>query len=415
MLKLSKYSIGTGDRFSCEAKAQLKAIIKAQEKGLELSIVWNKSHREHSIIGTTPEDVLREAKEAIKEFNWNGDFYVDADHIRLNNVHLFINACSYFTLDVADFIGNKADKRDVDSFIERNRKYLGMINIPNIKHALKIDEKRLRIITNNYLLAIREAKKLYLKIKDQKGEGNFITEISMDETKIAQTPIDILFILIMIAEEQIPVQVLAPKFSGEFYKGIDYVGDINQFKNEFEEDLAVINFVLTKYPLLKNLKLSIHSGSDKFSIYSIINKAIKKFDAGIHLKTSGTTWLEELIGLALSGDDGLEILREIYTGAFERYDELCRPYATVTNIEKDKLPTPSVVNTWNGKKFADTLRHNLLCEDFDPNFRQFMHVSYKIAAEMGDRFLNALKKHKKIIEKNVIENLFERHIKMIFL
>jgi len=123
MLKLSKYSIGTGDRFSCQGTAQLKAIIKAQENGMDLSIVWNKSHREHSMIGTTPKDVLREAQDAVKELNWKGSFYVDADHIGLSNVNLFIEACSYFTLDIAGFIGKKAGDKDIESFEERNRKY----------------------------------------------------------------------------------------------------------------------------------------------------------------------------------------------------------------------------------------------------------------------------------------------------
>jgi len=411
MLTLSKYSIGTGDRFSHQGKAQLQAIIKS---GLDISIVWNKSHREHTIIGTSPEDVLQEAQTAVKELDWKGDYYIDADHIGLKNVDLFIDSSNYFTLDVADFIGKKADQKDIESFLEKNQKCLGELHIPNIKDPLILDKKQLESIASTYLLAIKQAKKLYMKIESRKGEGNFITEISLDETQEPQTPLEIFFILLMIAEEQIPIQTLAPKFSGHFLKGIDYVGNIKQFQKEFEEDLAIIQYVLTKYSLPVNLKLSIHSGSDKFSIYPIMNEALKKYNAGLHLKTAGTTWLEELIGLALAGNDGLEIAKEVYEKALERYDELCGPYASVINIEKEKLPSPDIVNTWSGEKFASTLRHDLKNENYDLNFRQLLHVSYKIAAEMGDRFINALKKYEKKITENVLENLYERHIKQIF-
>ncbi len=90
----------------------------------------------------------------------------------------------------------------------------------------------------------------------------------------------------------------------------------------------------------KNLKLSVHSGSDKFSIYQPIRQAMKKFDAGVHLKTAGTTWLEELIGLAEAGGEGLDLAKEIYAEAYSHREELCAPYAAVIDIDPAKLPTP---------------------------------------------------------------------------
>jgi tagaturonate epimerase len=109
----------------------------------------------------------------------------------------------------------------------------------------------------------------------------------------------------MISREGIPVQTIAPKFTGRFNKGGDYVGDLTQFEKEFDEDLSVIAFAIREFGLADTLKLSVHSGSDKFSIYSIINRLIKKHDCGLHVKTAGTTWLEEVIGLAESGGEGL--------------------------------------------------------------------------------------------------------------
>jgi hypothetical protein len=123
----------------------------------------------------------------------------------------------------------------------------------------------------------------------------------MDETDYPQTPVELLIILAAIADEKIPIQTIAPKFTGRFNKGVDYVGDVVQFTREFNEDLAAIAFAITTYGLPENLKLSVHSGSDKFSIYKAIHDAVKKFDAGVHLKTAGTTWLEEYCQRGLFG------------------------------------------------------------------------------------------------------------------
>ncbi|MBA7630607.1 hypothetical protein ES703_38130 [subsurface metagenome] len=165
----------------------------------------------------------------------------------------------------------------------------------------------------------------------------------------------------------------------------------------------------------KNLKLSIHSGSDKFSIYKPINKALKKFDAGLHIKTAGTTWLEEIVGLAMAGGSGLAIAKQIYQQALSRFDELCGPYETVIDIDKEKLPTPEVVDQWGPAEYSDTLRHNQSCDKYNADFRQLLHVAYKIAAEMGEDYLNALEKHEKVIAEQVTENIYQRHIKRIFI
>src|SRR5207249_279706 len=139
--------------------------------------------------------------------------------------------------------------------------------------------------------------------------------------------------------EKIPAQTIAPKFTGRFNKGVDYVGDLAQFEKEFHDDLAVIAFAIDRYGLPANLKLSVHSGSDKFSLYPIIRRTLPKFGAGLHIKTAGTTWLEELIGLAEAGGDALALVKEIYAEALDRVDELCRPYATVIDIDRAKLPS----------------------------------------------------------------------------
>ncbi|MHC4559424.1 MAG: tagaturonate epimerase family protein [Planctomycetota bacterium] len=412
---LEKYSFGIGDRFCHQGKAQLDALIKAKEQGLSITPVWNKSHREHTIIGTEPANTRKEALDAVAARRWDGPYFVDADHIGLGNVDKFIESSDFFTLDVADFIAKTTDKTDVDSFVQKHKKYVGWVAIDGIEETLNITEEQIRTIAEKFLLAVKQAGRIYLHIAEAKGADNFITEVSMDETDQPQTPVEMFFILAAIADEGIPAQTIAPKFTGRFNKGVDYVGDVSGFAKEFEEDLAIVAFAVREFGLPENLKLSIHSGSDKFSIYGPIARALKKLDAGLHIKTAGTTWLEELIGLAVAGGDGLSIAKEVYAKALPRFDELCGPYATVIDIDRAKLPSTEQVHKWDGQSFASALRHDQSCKQYNPDLRQLLHVAYKIAAQMGTRFSDALDKYEDIIAKQVTENINERHIKPVFI
>jgi hypothetical protein len=412
---LGKYSFGVGDRFGRQGKAQLQAIINAKKHGVNITPVWNKSHREHTTIKTVPGDVRAEAEGAVKALGWKGPFYVDADHIGLKNVDLFIDSSDFFTIDVADFINQAIDEDEVTAFINKHKKYVGRLSVCGIDKTFKIVKEQIEAVARKFLAAIKQAGKIYRHIEAAKGIGTFVTEISMDETDQPQTPVEMFFILAAVADEGIPAQTIAPKFTGRFNKGVDYAGNIVRFEKEFEEHIAVIALAIKEFSLPENLKLSIHSGSDKFSIYRSMNKAIKKFDAGLHIKTSGTTWLEELIGLAAAGGDGLPIAKQIYAEAMSRFDELCGPYAAVIDIDKNKLPSPGVVGQWSSTELADALRHDQLCDKYNPDFRQLLHVAYKIAAEMGTDYLKALEEYERIISQNVTKNIYERHIKPIFM
>jgi len=412
---LEKYSFGLGDRFGRQGKAQLQAMINAKEQAVQITPVWNKSHREHTLIGTEPAGVRAEADAAVKALGWEGSHYVDADHIGLANVDLFMDSSDFFTLDVADFMGKNAAEDEISAFVNKHSKYIGSLAIPGIDETIEITKEQISKISRKVLFAIKEAGRIYRHIKSAKGADNFVTEVSMDETDSPQMPIEVLFILAAIADEGIPAQTIAPKFTGRFNKGVDYVGDVTQFEKEFSQDLAVIAFAVKEFGLPKNLKLSIHSGSDKFSIYKPINKALKKFDAGLHIKTAGTTWLEEIVGLAIAGGSGLAIAKQIYQQALSRFDELCGPYETVIDIDKEKLPAPEIVDRWGPAEYADALRHNQSCDKYNANFRQLLHVAYKIAAEMGEDYLNALEKHEKVIAEQVTENIYLRHITPIFI
>lgn len=414
-MQLPKFSLGLGDRFAHQGRAQLAAIQKGLAAGVEIAPTWNKSHREHTTIGTTVASQQAAADDAVKTLGWNTPYFIDADHINLSNVDLFLDHCNFFTIDVADYIGQTASAEEVDAFLTATKKYIGTLSIPGIDNDYDVTEETIRAIAEKYLFAMKEAGKIYRYIAEKKGADNFVTEVSIDETDGPQTPLEIFFILAAIGQEKIPVQTIAPKFTGRFNKGVDYVGDLKQFAQEFEEDVAVLALATKEFSLPSTLKLSVHSGSDKFSIYAPIKATLAKFNVGVHVKTAGTTWLEELIGLAAAEGEGLVIAKEVYASAYEKFDELCVPYAAVIDIDQSKLPTPQEVSGWSGQDYASALRHVQSESKYNPHFRQLLHVGYKIAAKLGDRYLKALEANESSVSKNVTENIFDRHIKPIFL
>ena len=219
-MTISKYSFGIGDRFAHEGVNQLKALIAAEKRfGVHFTPVWNKSNREHTIIGTEPASTRAEADAAVKALGYTDAYFCDADHINLGNVDKFIDACDFFTIDVADYIGKSGTMEE------------------------------------RYLPAVKEAGKIYRHIVGKKGADNFVTEVSMDEVAVAQTPEEVKYILTELAKEKVPLQTFAPKFTGRFNKGVDYVGDLAQFEKEFEEDLKVIAWAVKELGLPSNLKL----------------------------------------------------------------------------------------------------------------------------------------------------------------
>ncbi len=414
-MKLGKYSIGIGDRFGHQGEAQLEALRLLKQEGVAVTPVWNKSYREHSIINSRPADTRVEADAAVRALGWQEPYFVDADHVGLKTVDHFIAASDFFTIDVADFIGQSAEKEALQEFVDRNLLFAGDLRIPRIPEPLTVALEQIEDIGAKYLFAVEEAGRIYRHIAAEKKGHPFVVEISMDETNAPQTPVELFFILAAIAWKGIPVDTLAPKFTGRFNKGVDYVGDVRQFTREFEEDLAVIAYAVELFKLPAQLKLSVHSGSDKFALYGPINAALKKFNAGLHLKTAGTTWLEEVIGLAEAGGEGLAMARAIYRHAHSRYEELCKPYATVIDIDPARLPAPDEVDGWEARHYAAVLRHDQSQPLYNPHFRQLIHVGYKVAAEMGERYLDALKRFRPTIARNVTANIYERHLRRIFL
>jgi hypothetical protein len=272
---------------------------------------------------------------------------------------------------------------------------LGFHSIPNLDFPLLIDRTDLEAAA-------------------AKPDGDFAIEVSIDETDTPQSPAELLAILAMLADEGVPAQTIAPKFTGRFNKGVDYSGDIRAFEREFDADLAIIALAIDLFGLPRTLKISVHSGSDKFSIYPAIRRLVEKHYTGLHLKTAGTTWLEEVSGLAESGGEGLRIAKDIYAAALPRAVDLIQPYAPVVDIDPATLPAASEVETWTAQEFVGRLEHNPSSPLYDPQFRQFPHVSFRVAAEMGPRFTDALEANAAIVNRRVRANLLDKHILPLF-
>lgn len=406
MLNIERYSIGAGDRFGREGAAQLAAFAKAREAGVEAAIVWNKSRREHELIGSTPADQKAAALAAVAAAAWKGPWHVDADHVGLATVEAFAPHCDYFTLDVADFIGKEAPTERIEAFVARQRPLLGRRDLP-----AEIDAAGLRKAASLYLVAVEEAAKTYRRVVELRGGDDFITEVSLDETDKPQSPAELLVILAALAEEGVPVQTLAPRFPGRFNKGVDYVGRVEDFLRDFLADIRVLEWAKEALGLPAGLKLSVHTGSDKFSLYRGMGDIIRREGVGLHLKTAGTTWLEEIVGLAEAGGEGLAVAREVYRASYEAFDLVVAPYAAVIDIDRARLPSPAVVEGWSGTELAAALRHVPGEGRYNPHMRQLVHVGFRVAAAMGDRYLEALERHREVVSRNVTENLWERHLR----
>lgn len=412
-MQLPKFSMGIGDRFARQGLAQLAAFQQALARGTEIHPVWNKSNREHLTVDTQPESVRAEADAAVKAAGWNRPYFVDADHINLDTVDRYVDSADFFTIDVGDAIGGACITGEVAAFTERHRDSLQALDLTSLGLDASLPPDAVAAIACKYLPAVRQAGATYRRIVAQRGNTDFVTEVSMDETDSPQSPQEIFLILAALADEQVPLQTIAPKFSGRFNKGVDYEGNRKRFATEFEADVLAVAAAVRAFGLPANLKLSIHSGSDKFAIYDAVAAILQTHAAGVHVKTAGTTWLAEVEGLIEAGGDGLAMAKTLYAEALDHIDELCAPYATVLDVQRDALPTAATVAGWDGAAFRDALLHDTHCARYNPSLRQLMHVAYKLAAKKGDAWFDLLDTHRETVGRRVTANI-DRHIRLIF-
>ena len=357
-MKLSKYSVGTGDRFAHQAKAQLRACIRALESGVEVIPVWNKSNREHTIIGSEPLQCGSAADAAVKALGWKHPYFCDADHITSQTVGRFLECVRLLHHRCCRLHWPPARRT---TSMHSSSGILTCWNASNSTAQASPSRSRTEILRQTapeiFDRRAKKAGEVYRIIEEPKEKATSSRKSRWMRPTRAQSPVELLIILAAIADEGIPVQTIAPKFSGRFNKGVDYVGDVAQFEREFALDVAAIAYAVRAIRSAGESQAQRALRQRQVLHLPAIHATMKQFDAGVHLKTAGTTWLEELIGLAEAGGEGLELAKEIYAEAFAHRDELCAPYAAVIDIDTCKVALPGEVEGWSSEQYTSALRH----------------------------------------------------------
>lgn len=408
-----RFSIGLGDRFGREGEAQLRAVQQfTEEHDIPVTPIWNKSHREHTLTGTEPRDTLREADAAVARLGWQRPYYVDADHVTAATLGPFLPHCDYFTIDVAHLLGAPPDSEE----LEKARQLLEpwchrRILLPS-GDVLRLESDTAAAAARCYSRALNEIEGVVECLRKER-RGGYKVEISADEVARPQSAAELFCLLVLLSARGVEIQALAPRFPGTFLKGVDYRGDLAAFEAHLRRILAVLEFARREFAW-PELRLSVHSGSDKPSLYPILYRCAVARGHGLHLKTAGTTWLAEVEALAEAEKEAWHFVRELYRKAWQRRAELIRPYTPVVEICEARLPAPEAIASWSGKNFAAALRPSLAPPPHHEDLRQLIHISYPIAAESGDEFFQLLDHHRDRIAIRVTENLYRRHLLPLF-
>ena len=413
-MQIPPYSFGFGDRFSLHGQAFINAINEAQKNGIDVFPVWNKSHTEYKRTLDTPAQMSASVKNLLAKSAWSNAYGLDADHVTSENIDNYIDHCDYFTIDVSNYIRKLAPYDEMDTFIKGNQRYIGRLEVPGMNDAFQVFENVITSYAGMYLLAAKKAGELYQYIKERKGDKPFYTEISMDEVNYSHSPLELFFILNALAFYDVKFQLISPKFIGRFNKNIDYVGKLPQFEAELDMYIKIIKFAINEFALDPSLKLSLHSGSDKFSVYPIINKMLRKHHVGIHVKTSGICWLTSLIVLASKGGENLDLVKAFYTEAYQDFSNIITHYDKVTDINKSKLPTLEEIKDWENEQMVKALDNSVKAPEYNPTMRQFLACAYGVASKNIDLYKDAVDNHLEEINQKIEFYLVELHLKPLF-
>lgn len=345
-------SFGLGDRLGLAGVGHLRI---AREYDM-YPVLAQQSIRELALTERTYKDVLDAASFAVFKVGYTDGFGADGDHLKtFEEVEMALNlGFTMITLDCSEHIDNSIlslSDEEVNSKLQLSDyykdRYLNQTFIIE-GNELRFSEIELKRIVLTYAEAMDFAKEVFLRYFDKKEvTANF--EISIDETSTPTTPNQHYFVAKELKSKGVLVDTLAPRFCGEFQKGVDYIGDINQF----ELELALHSSIAREF----GYKLSIHSGSDKFSIFSLIGKyTMGRF----HVKTAGTNWLEAMKIIAMVDP---AFYRELHTYALSRFEDATKFYHVTTNI--DNIPD------------VNKLKDKDLPSLFDLNdARQLIHITY---------------------------------------
>lgn len=376
-------TIGLGDRLGVATPGHVLAMNKTDAK----PIFAQQSIRELDLTNRSMEDVIDKAAFGAVQEGYDGGYGADGDHLKKEKdiEHELKLGISMLTLDCSDYIRNDInldDESDIESAYNRlddetrkyyENKYLDKtfkVNNESLDFS-KPDLMKVVVVYTKALEYMVHVYKTYIKTLDR----DIDFEISIDETKTITSPFDHFFVAQELYDQGVEVTSLAPRFCGEFQKGIDYIGDIKQF----EKDLKIHALIANHF----QYKLSIHSGSDKFSVFPLINEKTKEL---FHLKTAGTNWLEAIRLISIYKP---ELYKELHEYSFDYFPETQKYYHI----------TPDIDNITPIKDLEEAEYRTYLEDD---NARQVLHVSYGLLLTAKNE------KHEYLFKKDIY-NVLEKY------
>jgi len=349
-------SFGTGDRLGIATPAHLQAF---KDKDI-FPILAQQSVREMSRTERNWQKVLDDAIWGCFEAGYEGPFGADADHVK--NIKELKKAvdCGFtmFTIDPSGFIRSdikKLSKQELNQLynkISNNREMEKLYLNKSYKigdQELIFDENSLKEIVLTYSEALNHVVKCYEFLKNYKKD-KFDLEISVDETPTVTSPLAHLFIVLELKKKEVNFQNIALHFLGDWQKGIEYIGDVKKFAGEFS-----LHAILVKS--IGGYKLSMHTGSDKFSVYPIFSQ---KTGGLCHIKTAGTSWLEETKVVAMKNPS---LYREVHQFALENFDKDRASYNLTTDLSR--IPN---IDELTDEQLVDLFKK--------PDSRQLIHITY---------------------------------------
>ncbi|GAK56983.1 hypothetical protein U27_03947 [Candidatus Vecturithrix granuli] len=364
-------TFGTGDRLGNANPAHVRAVRSFNI----FPVLAQQSIRELNFTRRTFQDVVDAATFAVFQEGYTGGYGADGDHLKnIPEIKKSLESgATMITLDLSEVMNATAANWSAAQILQSyqqfpknevvrlEKTYLNSTFTLQNGLALTFSTLELQRCCVMYSKALRFAKEAYDLLVEVRGAGNFDFEMSIDETETPTLPLHHVFIICELIHHGVKVDSLAPRFIGEFQKGIDYLGDLKEFEAQFQ-----IHSQIAK--TYGNYKLSIHSGSDKFSVYPTIGKWT---EGHVHVKTAGTSWLEAVRVIAMYEP---ALYREIHTQALNSYQDALKYYHITADLDK--------VAPLDKTRDADLPRYLE-----QPDSRQLLHISYGYV--MGDKALRA--------------------------
>ncbi|MBE7474196.1 MAG: hypothetical protein DPW09_28185 [Anaerolineae bacterium] len=392
-------SAGCGDRLGLATPGHIRAV----RRSTMVPILAQQSMRENARTGRTPQQVMDEAMWGVFQEGWRDGFGADADHLKTtHDIDICVAAgYTFFTIDPGEYVDNSANTAPVselqpkiealpwhilDSDPEDTQRRLADRPIDLGDFSLTIGQTELARATAKYGRAVAHTVSMYRHLAEAKGELPFELEMSVDETETVTTLAEHVYIVHELKRLGVKWVSLAPRYVGEFEKGVDYKGDLAEFEKSFARHFAVAK-------AYGPYKLSLHSGSDKFSIYPIAARVAGEL---VHLKTAGTSYLEALRAIAALNP---ALFREIVAFALERYPADRATYHV--SAEASKVPD---ITQWPDDKLT------ALLDDF--HGREVLHVTFgSVLAHPAFRepFFAALRGNEETYYQ-MLERHFDKHL-----